>query len=210
MATRLIVSWDYGTSPVFEDMFDSVEFEPGYLTKDDVVLFEGGTDVDPALYGQKLGSRTDNPDRRRDAREKNLFEEAQKVGAACIGVCRGAQLLTVLSGGKLVQHVTGHGSPHMMITDKGQQIPVTSTHHQMCNPFDMPKEDVYFLGWAKDRLSKSYLDGDNKEVDVPLEPEILWFPKTRSLAIQGHPEYVGKNTPFPIHCRKLVSMFIGV
>jgi hypothetical protein len=79
----------------------------------------------------------------------------------------------------------------------------------MCYPFDLPVDDYYLLGWAATRYSKHYWNGDNKEeVEPPVEPEIIWYCKTRSLAIQGHPEYMGVNDLFPSYCRKLVERFI--
>lgn len=211
---RLIVVTDQGTATAFASLFDQVLEYPNEIKKDDVVLFEGGTDVNPEMYGQQKGLHTQHPDRDRDQREKLFFIKAQKAGAACLGICRGSQFLTVMCGGKLIQDVTGHcGSHSIFYSSEGipdiRSLLVTSTHHQMCYPFDLPEKDYFILGWASERLSKYYLNGENKEeVEPPGEPEIIWYPKKRSLAIQGHPEYMGDNDPFPVYCRNLVKTYI--
>ena len=207
---RLIVVTDQGTALAFSELFDQVLENPDKIEKEDVLLFEGGTDVDPEYYGQKRGGRTQFPNHDRDLREKVFFLKAQKAGAACIGVCRGSQFLTVMCGGKLIQDVTGHCGTHSMMPYSEEHIiRVTSTHHQMCYPFDLPQKDYDILGWSYPSLSKHYHNGDNKEeVEPPVEPEIIWYPKQRSLAIQGHPEYLGKNDPFPVYCRNLVKKYI--
>lgn len=208
---RLIVVTDQGTATAFASLFDQVLEYPNEIKKDDVVLFEGGTDVNPEMYGQQRGLHTQHPDYDRDLREKVFFLKAQKAGAACLGICRGSQFLTVMCGGKLIQDVTGHCGSHNMSVweDDPPVIRVTSTHHQMCYPFDLPKEDYEIIGYAIPHLSKHYLNGNNKEeVEPPVEPEIIWYPKKRSLAIQGHPEYMGKDEPFPVYCRNLVKKYI--
>ena len=205
---RLIVVTDQGTALAFSELFDQVIENPDKIEKDDVLLFEGGTDVDPEYYGEKRGSRTQFPNHDRDLREKVFFIKAQKVGAACIGVCRGSQFLTVMCGGKLVQDVSGHCGTHSMLTADGS-MQVTSTHHQMCYPFNLFYNDYLILGWAREHLSKYYHNGENRHIaEPPVEPEIIWYPKQRSLAIQGHPEYLGQNDPFPVYCRELVTSYI--
>src|SRR5690606_17623115 len=74
----------------------------------DIVLFTGGEDVSPSLYGEENVLSFSNPDR--DIYEKAMFEEACKNNKNIIGICRGSQLLTALNGGKLIQDVTNHTS----------------------------------------------------------------------------------------------------
>ena len=204
--SNLIIPTDCGVSRVFLPLVDSVLEYPDKITKNDIVLFEGGTDVNPSLYGDPKGSRTGFSDHQRDAKEWKFFNLAQEAGAFCLGICRGAQFLTALSGGKLFQDVTGHTSDHAILTDEGKEFYVTSTHHQMCNPFNLPDGYFELIAWSIPRRSKYYLKGEDKEVEEPpVEPEIIWYPKTRSLAIQGHPEYLVDNATYPVFCRNLVD-----
>lgn len=57
------------------------------LEEADVVLFTGGADVDPSLYGCKKSPHTYS-DLNRDLEEKKIFEEV-KPNQVCLGICRG-------------------------------------------------------------------------------------------------------------------------
>lgn len=77
----------------------------------DGLLITGGTDVDPAVYGQRPHSSTDQPARQRDAWEFALLRAALQRRLPVLGICRGAQVLNVALGGTLHQHlpdVIGH------------------------------------------------------------------------------------------------------
>lgn len=174
-----------------------------YLVKDvDAVVFTGGSDVNPKLYGEVSHPRTSFITAR-DEIESKFYKEAVRTGIPVIGICRGAQFLTVMNNGKLYQHVTGHtsGSHLLEVIDPitGKQIVMTcsSTHHQMMNPFMLPKDEYILCGWSKGRESKTYEtcpDGLVVLNKAPkLEPELVYFPYTDSLCIQGHPEFDMKN-----------------
>jgi len=68
------------------------------------LLLSGGTDVDPALYGQELQPESQPPDQPRDEMEKCLLGEALQRNAPVLCICRGMQFLNVYHGGSLVQH----------------------------------------------------------------------------------------------------------
>lgn len=159
----------------------------------DLVLFTGGADVNPKLYNENKGSNTYiNSDR--DDEEYQLFHN---IGTRTpkLGICRGAQLLTVLNKGKLIQDVTNHTSSHLCEGHYHGDIiefMMTSTHHQMMYPFNLPTTDYKILAWSTYHKSSVYLNGEDKEIELPsnfLEPEIVYYPKYNSLAIQGHPEF---------------------
>jgi putative glutamine amidotransferase len=80
----------------------------------DGVIITGGPDLDPAAYGQPRHPRTDEPvpaSRARDAWEYALVRGAIRRGIPVLGICRGAQVMNVVLGGTLHQHlpdVLGH------------------------------------------------------------------------------------------------------
>ena len=74
----------------------------------DGLLLAGGTDVDPALYGSSRRNETAEPDRDRDCIEARLLREALDRDIPVLAICRGLQLLNVVQGGTLVQHIEGH------------------------------------------------------------------------------------------------------
>lgn len=157
----------------------------------DIVLFTGGEDVHPSLYMESKGSKT-VANISRDLSERDEFKEAQILGKFCLGICRGAQFLTVMSGGKLIQHVNNHGiqGTHDIEFFDGEILPITSTHHQMCYPMNLPITEYSILAHTKDRLSTTYLNNFDEEFKIlpSVEPEIIFYYVTNSLGIQGHPE----------------------
>ena len=81
-----------------------------------MMLLSGGQDVAPDRYGADPHPATGvvHPDR--DVAELAVLDRALGLGLPLLGVCRGAQLLSVAFGGTLHQHlpdVVGHdGLPH--------------------------------------------------------------------------------------------------
>lgn len=193
------------TSYPFNQLFsESVRVTSKNVLQGDVdaVVIWGGEDISPSIYGQRVSKFTGASDRMsdRDLVEYTLFNAAREAGIPIIGICRGAQLACAASGGTLVQHVDGHaGRPHGMITDDGRRIVVNSLHHQMMYPFNTEHR---LIGWSENKLSARYIGEHDEEIEhmhfksTP-EPEVVYFPETRALAIQGHPEFIDDvNSPF--------------
>ena len=184
------------------------------LSKADVALFTGGEDVTPSLYNQARGKFT-QCNFIRDRREAELFGTCQDLGVMCLGICRGSQFLTVMSGGSLVQDVTGHIGPHEVFTKGGRMYMMSSTHHQMMDPWTphlnkvRPKFNV--IAWSEGR-SKWYLDGENGDnkafEERGIEPEIVWYPETQCLCIQPHPEIMDPNSKGVKYVQGLVREYL--
>jgi putative glutamine amidotransferase len=71
----------------------------------DGLLLTGGSDIDPALYGEPPHAETAGVVVHRDRAELELLRAALERDLPVLGVCRGMQLLNVLLGGTLVQHL---------------------------------------------------------------------------------------------------------
>jgi len=69
------------------------------------LILTGGTDVDPALYGEERHAKTEAPDRGRDEVESALLQEALSRNLPVLAICRGLQLMNVVHGGTLTQHL---------------------------------------------------------------------------------------------------------
>ena len=78
---------------------------PPSLDGFDGLMVTGGTDVDPSLYGETPHPKTEAPDETRDALEKRLLREALDGDIPTLCICRGLQMLNVVQGGTLVQHI---------------------------------------------------------------------------------------------------------
>ena len=164
----------------------------------DLVLFTGGEDVNPQYYNENIGKYT-HINSNRDKKEIDTFYRF-KGKSFLLGICRGNQLLTILSGGKLIQHVEGHCRDHSMVLNNSLKYNITSSHHQMIYPFDLNEKDYELIGYSEYFQSNTYLNGDNEEIELSnnfLEPEIVYYKKTNALCIQGHPEWN--------HCEKRTS-----
>lgn len=49
-----------------------------------------------------------------------LYNNAKRLQIPMVGICRGAQFLNVMAGGKMIQHVEGHaihGTHEIVVTD---------------------------------------------------------------------------------------------
>lgn len=113
-----------------------------------------------------------------------------------------------MNGGKLIQDVTNHSllNTHPIIdTETDKVYEITSTHHQMQYPFDLPRTDYTCLFKAFDR--SDYYKGDSIKYP-PYEPEIVLYHKLnfpKCLAIQGHPEYMQKKSPIIIRLNDIIN-----
>lgn len=194
------------TEVSFKDMLSTI-------CRVDLIYFSGGEDVTPGYYNESVGKYT-HYNTKRDKLCENIFSSYYHIPK--LGICRGAQFLTVFSGGKLIQHVEGHTKEHpISLHYKGLQNPsnynIPSTHHQMMYPYDMNRLNYNLLAWSTYHRSLTYLNGEDKEIELPnkfLEPEIIFYRKTRSLAIQGHPEYSTCNRDTVEACLNLISNFL--
>jgi putative glutamine amidotransferase len=80
--------------------------DPGtdILDELDGIIFTGGADVSPSLYGEEPGERTVSRPARDDA-ELPLLRAALERDLPTLAICRGMQLMVVAYGGKLHQHL---------------------------------------------------------------------------------------------------------
>lgn len=173
------------------DTFTTVEDLPPH----DGILVTAGVDVDPKRYGQEPSDRVTSTDPSRDTVEGALIEHALETGRPLFCICRAFQLLNVVRGGSLLQHledrephrarrgedgesidsgwhdvVVRGGSLLSSITD-AEELRVNSRHHQA----------VIASGLAPDVLATAIAeDGVIEAVEIPGHP---W-----ALGVQWHPE----------------------
>jgi putative glutamine amidotransferase len=105
------------------------ELADDYLNLIDGLLISGGAfDVDPALFGADSRHDTVITKDRRSAFEQAVVEGALERDMPVLGICGGQQLLHVMLGGKLIQHIP-------------DAIPDALAHEQP-NPRDEAGHDV--------------------------------------------------------------------
>jgi putative glutamine amidotransferase len=159
----------------------------------DAIVFSGGADVAPSAYGADPHPETDTPQEQRDAGELALLTAALERDMPTLAICRGFQLLNVVRGGDLVQHlpervghedhrqVPGTFSEHPVEVKDGSKLAsivgatpdVTSHHHQSVGRVG---EGLVETAWAS--------DGTVEGVEDPS--------RRFALGVQWHPE-AGKD-----------------
>jgi putative glutamine amidotransferase len=154
----------------------------------DAVVFAGGADLDPGLYGAEPHPETTGLRPERDAAEVPLMKAALERDVPLLGICRGMQVLSVVRGGSLVQHLpdtVGHerhrpapgtyglhdirlepGSlAHRLL---GDRVSVPSYHHQgLASPGDLS-----VTGWADDDTPEAVEDPS-----LRFALGVLWHPE---------------------------------
>lgn len=94
---------------------EPVALQPGSehsLENLDGLVLTGGTDVDPALYGQTRHEASDGSDRERDDMELALLRQALDADLPVLAICRGMQLFNIAHpAGTILQHMEGHRLP---------------------------------------------------------------------------------------------------
>lgn len=76
---------------------------PQYVDALDGILFAGGNDLDPALYGETYHPKAVPIDPDRQRFELALLEEVERRRMPVLGICLGSQLMNLYRGGSLVQ-----------------------------------------------------------------------------------------------------------
>jgi putative glutamine amidotransferase len=168
--------------PVEDDIEQTLDLLDG-------IVFSGGADVDPARYGADAHAETDDPQTRRDTGELALLRAALERDMPTLAICRGFQLLNVVRGGDLVQHLpdeVGHGehrqvpgefAVHPVELKEGTRLAaiigggsdVTSHHHQGLGRLG---ERLIETAWAADGTLEAVEDPSLRfAVGVQWHPE---------------------------------------
>lgn len=186
--------------------------------KADLIIFSGGSDISPDLYGHRAHSST-GPSPTRDQDCELLFATARSLGTPMFGICRGMQFLHAMAGGTLIQDVRNHHSSHDIrltgacnIYPAGTTMRASSIHHQMCQEeLDICSPLAYA---AKPGHSGHYTRWDgthNQFVELTSDGhndlEAAAYPHINAVAVQGHPELLG-DEPYLKWCLNLVHKML--
>jgi putative glutamine amidotransferase len=163
----------------------------------DGILFAGGNDIDPRLYGEEPYPQVIDESPVRDAVETKLMRWALADQKPFLGVCRGMQLLNVLKGGSCYQDIptdlpeaSDHNSStkrkdlediahHLRVEPSSQfakiigsnTIGANTHHHQALKKLGT---DIIANSWSEDGLIEGIeLVGGGLAIGVQSHPESL-------------------------------------
>lgn len=183
-----------GSNPQVHRLFCQSGLSPVYEQEEaDVIVFIGGHDISPTMYGQSANKNARiSISISDDVRDKEVYR-ASKKDQIKVGICRGAQFLHAMNGGVLYQDVYGHNRGHAVkntLTDK--EFFISSSHHQMMVP-NVNGEIILYSTKVATKIVGEYFE--LLERDYPeFEPEAIWYEKTNSFCYQGHPECALNNS----------------
>jgi len=161
----------------------------------DGIMFTGGGDIDPALWGERPHKKTKLIHPRRQRFELLLYEQVRKLEMPILALCLGMQLINVAHGGSIHQHLpdldldedVDHGDhnrlaehnitldSHSKLTQwvQTQSIIVNSGHHQAVKKLG---DGLTSLAVTDDHIIEAY-----KASNYPFLLAVQWHPE-RDLA----------------------------
>jgi putative glutamine amidotransferase len=168
----------------------SVEGVEETLDSVDGLIFSGGSDLDPAHYGQDPHDETLGIVPHRDEAELGLLSGALEREMPVLAICRGSQVLNVARGGDLIQHlpeVVGHydhkNDPAGVFADHDVDV-VAGTHVQRLLGDRAPVKSHHHQGFGRIgeglRVAAHAHDGTVEAVEDPDRPfvvGVLWHPE---------------------------------
>jgi len=161
------------------------------LPRIDGLILSGGPDVEPARYGELAGMHTQPPNHDRDESEFRVLRTAIGEGLPVLGICRGMQLLNVLRGGTLHQHLpdvlgsavhapeVGVYARHPVTVQPGTkladvlgctEVPEVPTYHHQ--GIDRVGRGLDPVAWAEDGTVEALEDPD-----LPFCLAVQWHPE---------------------------------
>ena len=156
------------------------------IKKANIVIFTGGEDVDPSLYGHDKHPTTYS-NLERDKYEQEMFNKISK-NQFVLGICRGNQFLAVMNGFPLYQDIPNHAIWHTHPIENGDEVyEITSTHHQMACLPSRHGDNFDLLYEAHEICADDVIEAEIVHYHNPNLPQCL--------GIQGHPEIMRKDAP---------------
>jgi putative glutamine amidotransferase len=178
-----------GGLPVLLPYKTDVSLVGEYADLVDGMLFSGGADLDPALYGQAWHPKAGPIDPDRQKFELALLAEIERRRTPALGVCLGSQLMNVHRGGSLHQFLPDLGlslehrktpelARHPVTVDTGSQlgraigkeeISVNTYHKQSVNRLG---RGLLVIATAPDGIIEGFEDPS-----FPLFAAVQWHPE---------------------------------
>ena len=158
----------------------------------DGIIFTGGPDVRPELFGETIIPSCGSINDERDTYEIKLYKMAMELDKSILGVCRGVQVMNIAEGGNIYQDIysqSGTMLVHHTLDGKRAFHNVAITDK---NVFDKIKfsSDSFTVNSYHHQSVKCLADGYKA---IAYSPdgliEAIYMPSRRFVAgVQWHPE----------------------
>jgi len=181
------------------------------LPRLDGVLFSGGGDIDPGLYGAESHPEVDSVDPDRDRVEIQLVREVVQNRIPFLGICRGIQVINVALGGTLYTHIPDQlagavhhpyieGNPRDYLAHEVQIIP--SSHlFRMVGQRDVLVNSMHHQGI--NRLAQGLVATSHASDGLIEGVELQDY--NFGVAVQWHPEWLTSMSPMRALFRSFVD-----
>ena len=188
-----------------------------YNTGHEVLMLMGGEDLHPSFYGESAHSFNNNKDSvasREQQWEFNILLRAIELKIPVIGICRGAQMIAVSQGCKLIQHLEGHTNTNHIIQtiypSWRKEITINSDHHQSIYAPSLPPDAVVLSSLYYTQGSHKYHLSPTKTIEGNgvREVEIVRFPSIKAICFQGHPEWEDDDADFRQYAIRLIQHYL--
>ncbi|MEO9477626.1 MAG: gamma-glutamyl-gamma-aminobutyrate hydrolase family protein [Cyclobacteriaceae bacterium] len=187
-----------------------------FIDNMDGFVFQGGTDLSPASYGEEpIGRWMGDP--QRDEYELRLMAMAMKTGKPILGICRGMQLMNVYFGGSLYQDTSTQREG--AITHRNADL-YDALSHEIRFTSGKILEKIY-QGSASSRVNSVHHQsikslGPNLEIlaECPEDNVIEAIGYTKApagwiMGVQWHPEFYERLKEEIVDSSKLYDCFLG-
>lgn len=194
-----------GGIPLNITVINKEDYIEKIVDKCDGLLFSGGPDISPSLYGANPDSRCGTIVPTRDEFELKLLDKAIECAKPILGICRGFQLINIYYKGTLKQHIDNHKDElknhaltkfprwykaHKIEVENGSHIKkaynenelmVNSLHHQAIEEVG---NGLTITARASDGIIEGIEDSEkNFLVGLQWHPEMMYFKYEEQLKI---------------------------
>lgn len=166
--------------------FENIENIEEIIDKADGVLLSGGGDIHPKFFNEEISEKSTYVNTFRDEFEIKLVKEAIKRDMPILCICRGIQVLNVVLGGNVYEHIDYHfdknndnlshdidiveNSYFEKLFNKRNFI-VNSIHHQSVKDY---QNDVEVIAYCNNIIEAIKVKNKRFVVGVQYHPERIY------------------------------------
>ena len=197
--SAILFTYNYDANDTYLSMIDGLMVVGGYM------------DISPSRYGENFVHPTVKLNLPRENFEHEIVSKALKTNLPIFGICNGMQLISVLHGGKIIQHIPDN--PQLMDHEQSH-FAEFKEYGKSYHEVDINKDSQFFTIVEQEKFSTnsshhqaiSNVGAGLKVVATAPDGVIEAFEKTNHqfcIGVQWHPEFQNSSAD-----KKLFEEFI--